>query len=122
VQDQTSEEFAAGVEAMATLKTSNENTLKVGAKVVRTLVGPNRDARLDPTTNTPIDEGSDEDTLGNPFTFAVPYYGTVPGTDDTAAVYFEDFYRFGPASIFAGGRLDSNDFRERGFVFLPRAG
>jgi outer membrane receptor protein involved in Fe transport len=122
VQDQSNEEFAVGAEGMGTLKVSDTNTLKVGVKVVRTKIGPNRDARLDPRSNTPIATGSDTDTNGNTFSYELPYYGVEPGIDHVGAVYAEDTQIFGNTTVFAGARAEANDYRESGVVFLPRAG
>jgi outer membrane receptor for ferrienterochelin and colicin len=111
MQDQSNEERAFGVEAMADLRLSRENTLSVGAKATRVRVGPNRDARLDIANNTAA-----SDTL--------PYIGVESGFDNTLAAYAEDRWELagGRTTLFLGARLESNDFRERATVFLPRGG
>ncbi len=122
IQDQTNEEFAIGTELLSTLNLFEGNTLKIGQRYVRTVVGPNRDARLDPTINIPIDTGSGTTTTNTTFNYTLPYFGIEPGVDHAAAVYAEDSQTIGPVTVFVGGRVDWNNYRERGYQILPRTG
>lgn len=111
IQDQSNEELAFGAEFTGNLTFSDQNSLKIGLKGVRTKIGPNRDARFNSSENRPSD-------------LKYPYIGVESGYDNNLALYAEDMFnlREGRTSFFLGGRIDDNDFREDKTVFLPRAG
>ncbi|MDY6949888.1 MAG: TonB-dependent receptor plug domain-containing protein [Thermodesulfobacteriota bacterium] len=111
MQDQSNEELAFGAELTGSIAVTKDNHLTLGVKAVRTRVGPNRDSRFDIAANTPT-------------SVDYPYVGVESGYDNTLAVYFEDIWNFNQdrTTLFFGGRLESNDFREEKTVFLPRLG
>ena len=51
IQDQSNEELAFGGESTGKLQVTDKNDLTAGAKIVRTHLGPNRDARFDRLSN-----------------------------------------------------------------------
>ncbi len=111
MQDQSNEERAFGAETMAEWTLTPGNALTFGVKATRVHVGPNRDARFNIADNTAA-----SDTL--------PYIGVESGFDNTLAAYVEDRWDLaaGRTTLFFGGRLESNDFRDKATVFLPRGG
>jgi outer membrane receptor protein involved in Fe transport len=111
MQDQSNEERAFGAETMGEWALTRDNALTFGVKATRVHVGPNRDARFNIADNTAA-----SDTL--------PYIGVESGFDNTLAAYFEDRWDLaaGRTTLFFGGRLESNDFRDKATVFLPRGG
>jgi len=111
MQDQSNEELAFGAEVTGSIEVTDDNQLTLGVKAVRTRIGPNRDARFDIAANTPT-------------SVEYPYVGVESGYDNTLAVYFEDIWNFNEdrTTLFFGGRLEQNDFREDKTVFLPRFG
>lgn len=111
MQDQSNEERAFGAETMAEWALGRGNELTFGVKATRVHVGPNRDARFNIADNTAA-----SDTL--------PYIGVESGFDNTLAAYVEDRWDLaaGRTTLFFGGRLESNDFRDHATVFLPRGG
>ena len=111
MQDQSSEETAVGAEVTASYQLSDNNVLKLGTKAVRTKIGPNRDSRFDVSANQPASTN-------------YPYLGVESGYDNNLATYFEDAWTFnnGRTTLFGGGRVDDDDFREDKTVWLPRGG
>jgi outer membrane receptor protein involved in Fe transport len=111
MQDQSNEELAFGIETAADLAVADGNELSIGVKATRVRVGPNRDSRLDIAENTAA-----SDTL--------PYIGVESGFDNTLAAYAEDRWDLSATrtTLFFGGRLEANDFRDKATVLLPRAG
>lgn len=116
VEDQSREELAFGAESAATYQFTDSHGLRVGAKYIHTVVGPNRGFRFDTATNLPTAPGAGEEQ--------VPVIDIPSGNDNNAAVYAEDRLTFndGRTDVFAGLRADYNDWREQRTVMLPRAG
>ncbi|MEO8484011.1 MAG: TonB-dependent receptor plug domain-containing protein [Acidobacteriota bacterium] len=116
IEDQSREELAAGAEGTATYQITKTHTLQLGTKYVHTIAGPNRGFRFDTTTNLPTVPGPGEEQ--------VPVVDVPSGIDNNIAVYAEDRVRVnrGRTDLFAGVRVDYNDWRERRTVTLPRAG
>lgn len=111
MQDQSNEERAFGTELTGNVAMSDRNNLKLGFQAVRVRLGPNRDSRFDISANTAA-------------SLDYPYVGVESGYDNTLAGYFEDIWSSDDdrTTLFFGGRLEHNDFREKKVILLPRAG
>jgi outer membrane receptor protein involved in Fe transport len=120
MQDISNEEQSLGLDVMATWKPTDDHNLKLGVTGVRTIIGPNRDARFNVVNNTPALTVYNADGS----TTTLNYLGVESGHDDDIALYAEDIYTFNEqrTTAFAGARYDHNDFREKKGVFLPRGG
>jgi hypothetical protein len=116
IEDQSREELAAAAEVTATYQSSAAHSLLFGAKYVHTIAGPNRGFRFDTETNLP--------TTPTPGEEQVPVIDIPSGKDNNIAAYAEDHLRFNDdkTDVFAGVRVDYNDWRERRTVLLPRVG
>jgi outer membrane receptor protein involved in Fe transport len=117
MQDQSNEEEALGGEVSGQVRLAENNRATVGLKVVHAIIGPNRDARFDIAANTPTAPDSSDSTV-------YPYVGVQSGTDNTIAGYFEDTWDLNArkTTLFAGARVEYNDFREKRTLVLPRGG
>lgn len=111
MQDQSNEERAFGAEVTGKISITEANQATVGLKATRVRVGPNRDARFNITENIPS-------------SLEYPHIGVESGYDNTLAAYGEDIWNFNESrtTLFAGARVEYNDFREEGTIFLPRGG
>jgi outer membrane receptor protein involved in Fe transport len=109
ISDQHWDEFGLTAEFLGNWKVSDNNDMKMGAQEVRTRLGPN--------VSTGFNIGSNVDPNNH-------YLALPSGYDDTTALYVEDSHKFndGKTTVFAGGRWEYDDYRQKGSIFLPRGG